>query len=110
MRRVIVESPYAGDVDLHLAYLRDCLRDCYQRGEAPIASHAIGPLVLDDTIPEQRRQGVDAGLAWHGVADAVVVYLDLGASPGVRLAIEHAHRVGVRVEYRSLAAWRKEAA
>src|SRR5690606_21487830 len=40
-RRVIVESPYAGDVETHVAYARAALRDCLSRGEAPIASHLL---------------------------------------------------------------------
>ena len=40
MRLVVVESPYAGDVEANLAYLRRAMRDCLLRGEAPFASHA----------------------------------------------------------------------
>lgn len=51
MRRVIVESPYAGDIERNMRYLRACLADCLRRGEAPFASHAIytQPGVLDDS-------------------------------------------------------------
>ena len=31
MRLVILESPYAGDVELNVAYARDCLHDCLMR-------------------------------------------------------------------------------
>lgn len=50
MRRVIIESPYAGNVEANATYLRRCLRDSLLRGEAPFASHAIYTLpgVLDD--------------------------------------------------------------
>lgn len=106
MRRVIIESPFAGDRERNHAYLLDCLRDCYARGEAPIASHAIGPLVLDDNDPEQRAQGISAGLAWHAVADAVVFYVDLGwGSRGMRSALKHAEALHRNVEIRSLPAW-----
>ena len=40
-RRVIVESPYAGDIETNVAYARAALRDCLSRGEAPIASHLL---------------------------------------------------------------------
>lgn len=64
--RVVVESPYAGDVERNLRYLRAALRDCLLRGEAPYASHAIytQPGVLDDDIPSERTRGIHAGLAW----------------------------------------------
>ncbi|MEK7414304.1 MAG: hypothetical protein AAB263_13395, partial [Planctomycetota bacterium] len=80
MRLVIVESPYAGDVERNVTYARAALADCLARGEAPIASHLLytQPGVLDDLIPEQRTQGIQAGLAWARVADAAVFYVDHG--------------------------------
>ncbi len=43
MRRVVIESPYAGDVERNLRYLRLAMADCLERGEAPYASHALYP-------------------------------------------------------------------
>ena len=34
MRLVILESPYAGDIERNVAYARACLRDSLLRGEA----------------------------------------------------------------------------
>ena len=39
MKLVILESPYAGDVEANVEYARACVRDSLSRGEAPIASH-----------------------------------------------------------------------
>jgi len=66
MRRVILESPYAGDVATNVAYARRALRDCLLRGEAPFASHLLytQPGVLDDTLPDERACGIEAGLIW----------------------------------------------
>ena len=41
MRFVIIESPYAGNVEENEEYARKCLRDCLMRGEAPFASHLL---------------------------------------------------------------------
>lgn len=92
MRLVVVESPYAGDVERNLRYLRACLADCLRRGEAPFASHALytQPGVLDDIDPAQRMLGISAGFAWRYYAAATVVYTDLGFSRGMQAAIEHA--------------------
>ena len=62
MRRVIIESPYAGDVDVNVAYARRAMRDALQRGESPIASYLLltHPGVLDDAIPDERRRGIVA--------------------------------------------------
>lgn len=104
MRRVILESPFAGDVERNVAYARRALRDSLMRGEAPIASHLLytQPGVLDDTKPDERRHGIDAGLAWGVVADATVVYADLGVSRGMEQGIERARREGRTVEVRTI--------
>lgn len=101
---VIIESPYAGDVALHLAYLRACMRDCLERGEAPFASHALytQPGVLDDTQSEERALGIEAGFAWRAFAARTVVYIDLGISGGMRQGIADAEARGCPVEYRAL--------
>lgn len=104
MRRVILESPFAGDVEANVAYARDCLRDCLLRGEAPIASHLLytQPGVLDDNIPAERALGITAGLAWGEGADATVVYTDRGVSRGMEYGIANAMSAGRVVEMRSL--------
>ena len=107
MRLVILESPLAGNVERNLRYARACMRDCLMRGEAPFASHALYAQegVLDDTIPAERALGIDAGLLWGMHADATVVYVDLGISPGMELGIERARQQGRPVEERRLRGW-----
>ena len=104
MRRVILESPYAGDIERNVNYARLALRDCLQRGEAPIASHLLytQPGVLRDNVPEEREWGINAGLAWGAVADATVVYTDYGISRGMEYGIKRAEAEGRPVEYRKL--------
>ena len=104
MKLVIVESPYAGDVTLNEEYARACMADCLQRGEAPFASHLLytQPGVLDDTAPEERHLGTEAGLAWAKKADLAAVYTDLGITPGMAIGIERHGAQGRVVEYRKL--------
>ena len=104
MRRVIVESPYAGDVERNTDYARACLHDCLIRGEAPLASHLLytQPGVLDDDKPDERELGIAAGLEWGMQAEATVVYKDFGISQGMRDGIEAAGAAGRPVEFRSL--------
>ena len=110
MRLVVVESPYAGDVETHMKYLRDAMADCFSRGEAPFASHGLYPGTLDDSVKDQRALGMAAGFAWAEHADARVFYLDFGWSPGMWDAFREAERLGQQVVYRTLPGWRKEAA
>lgn len=108
MRRIILESPFAGDVARNLRYLRACLRDSLLRGEAPFASHAIytQPGVLDDDKPDDRRLGMTAGWAWMKAAEAVAVYRDLGITPGMEKGIAMARELRLPVEHRLLGdAW-----
>jgi hypothetical protein len=107
MRRVILESPYAGDVEKNVRYARACVRDCVLRGDSPIASHLLfaQPGVLDDTIPEERELGIEAGLAWGHEAEATVVYTNLGVSKGMAFGIARAKDEKRPVEFRWLDGW-----
>ncbi len=104
MKLVIIESPYAGDIEANVEYARAAIRDSLNRGEAPIASHLLytQPGILDDAIPEERQWGIDAGLAWRRVADVTVVYTDKGITKGMEYGIKLAEEEGNPVEYRSL--------
>jgi hypothetical protein len=104
MRRVILESPYAGNVIRNTRYARDAMRDSLKRGEAPIASHLLytQPGILRDDEPGEREKGITAGLSWGAAAEATVVYTDFGISPGMTRGIEDAWRAERPVEYRRL--------
>jgi hypothetical protein len=130
MRLVIIESPYAGatpeDVAINVAYARACLLNSLLKGEAPIASHLLYTQVLDDKIPEQRKMGIDAGLAWRKVfavqsvrVDArsaetpwverdiyarvlPVFYVDLGWSRGMEAAQVMYRAEGIAYEERTI--------
>ena len=104
MRLVILESPYAGDVERNVAYARACLRDSLMRGESPIASHLLLTQtgVLDDNVAAERSLGIDAGLAWREVAHGSVVYCDLGVTKGMVYGIKRARERGIPVEFRFL--------
>ncbi|MBD3762627.1 hypothetical protein [Rhizorhabdus sp.] len=112
MKLVILESPYAGEVERNVAYARAALADCLRRGEAPIASHLLytQPGVLDDDKPEERALGIEAGLQWGRVAEAAVFYDDLGWSRGMLAAKERHLAEGRPLEVRSLDGWERAAA
>lgn len=104
MPLVIIESPFAGEVEANIAYAKRAVHDCLMRGEAPIASHLLftQPGVLDDDVPGERDLGIEAGLSWYRVADRCVVYLDKGVSNGMRLGMERARALGIHIELRSI--------
>lgn len=102
---VIIESPYAGNIEQNVAYARKCMKDSLNRGECPFASHLLYTQegILNDTIPEERSLGITAGLNWAKLADLTAVYTDMGISSGMLAGIERARSEGRTIEYRSLA-------
>jgi hypothetical protein len=101
-RLVILESPYAGDIDRNVQYARACLKHSLDLGESPLVSHLQNTQVLDDNIPEQRERGIEAGLAWGRVADMTAIYCDMGVSSGMRRGFDRALAEGRKVDFRYL--------
>lgn len=104
MKRVVIESPYAGDVERNTRYARLCTHDSLLRGESPFASHLLYTQaeVLDDSIEEERNLGMEAGFAWGEAAELIAVYCDYGISQGMKSGIERAEKAGRPIEYRFL--------
>ena len=105
MKPVIIESPYAGDVERNRAYLNAAILDCVRRGETPYASHKMLVDSLDDLVEEERTAGIHAGFAMAealGATTARVFYIDHGMSGGMRYGLEHAEKMGQPVTYRTI--------
>lgn len=104
MKRMILESPFAGNVPRNIAYAKMCVKDMLRRNEAPIASHLLFTQegILDDLKPEERTLGIDAGHAWLMVTEGIAFYTDFGISKGMEIAIERAKNKFLSVEFRTL--------
>lgn len=104
MKRAILESPFAGNIPRNIAYGKLCIRDILQRGEAPLASHLLftQPGILDDSKPEERELGIEAGHTWTEMAELVVVYDDFGISNGMKAGIDRAIQHRINVEFRKI--------
>ena len=104
MIRVILESPYAGDIERNIKYARLCVRDSLSRGEAPIASHLLYTQegILNDNIPQERQLGINAGLAWKEVATKHIFYIDYGYSKGMEYAKQYATKNHIPIEERRI--------
>lgn len=100
MLRITIESPYAGDISRNRDYIYRCMKDSIHRGEAPIASHAIYPLILDESLITERNLGIEIGFAWMSVAEAVAFYTDYGWSPGMKAAKKRAQKLGKFIVHR----------
>lgn len=106
-RLVAIESPYGGDVQENLRYLRACMRDCLSRRETPLAAHGLltQPGVVDEDDREGQDLATEAGIVWAQYAHATIVYTDLGVNRCMKEAVARAEHEGREVEYRQLAGW-----
>lgn len=104
MKLVVIESPYAGEIEANVEYARRCAADALKRGEAPFLSHLLytQPGILNDLVPEERELGIQAGIAWARCADLVAVYTDRGVSRGMEFGVAAHVRAGRRIVCRSL--------
>lgn len=84
-RRVVIESPLAGDVQFNLRYVLWLCRYAYETGYRPIASHMLCTWFMDDANEVERADGI----AWPWVWDPSVPHwfgVDLGMSSGMQEA------------------------
>lgn len=104
MKRVIIESPFAGDIEGNIAYARRAVKDSIHQGEAPIASHLLytQPGILEDSVPAERELGIAAGLAWRQVAELQVFYTDRDWSKGMLAALFQCLKESRPLELRAL--------
>lgn len=116
MKTVIIESPFGTkpdgtrastpEIKCNIEYARACLRDSFNRGEAPFASHLLYPQVYNDADPDQRKKGIDAGLLLIGARlELTAVYTDRGMTSGMIEGIKRAEACRRPVEYRKLLPW-----
>lgn len=103
MERVVIETPYGGpEIHTNTGYIRECMTDSIDRGEAPVASHFVYGSTGLTPEDSSRILGIELGFAWMEVCDKVVVYIDRGLSKGVKAAMLRALALGKPIEFRSL--------
>jgi hypothetical protein len=105
MKRVIIESPYAGNYDMNEAYAELCMHDCLvNHNESPYASHLLYTrrFVLRDDVPSDRKLGIAAGFEWRDVADKTVFYIDIGLTDGMNEGIMDCKEKNKEYEVRQL--------
>lgn len=101
---VVIESPFAGNVEANIAYAKRCVRDSLARNENPYTSHLFftQPGILDDTLQEERALGIECGLGWAAGASMHAIYIDLGITDGMKKGIRSALMNKKGVEFRAL--------
>jgi hypothetical protein len=76
------------------------MRHSLYHDEAPLPPHLLYPQVLEDKKEGERDQGIAAGMAWLARCEALIVYADLGLSPGMKAEIEQATLMQIPIEFR----------
>ncbi len=105
----VIESPYASrngrELLNNINYARACMKDSFERGEIPFASHLLytQPGILDDSIKEERNKGIEVGFyLTDKIANVIAVYTDLGITEGMKKGIINWNEKGKNLEYRTL--------
>jgi hypothetical protein len=103
---VLLESPYSGNVVKNVEYAVKAMNhSCFVMKEAPIATHLLYTRRESghvEDVPFEREHGLLCNESIMRFTDKVVVYTDLGISPGMEQAIKLARIYGRNVEYRSI--------
>jgi hypothetical protein len=105
-RLVIIECPYGTEDpsmrDKYALYAKKCLQDSLKRGEAPFAGQLFYAKLLNDRVQAEKDVGLISHLSWIPVADLIAVYIDMGLSSSMQIAINVAMIKNKRIEYRSI--------
>ena len=93
--RVVIETPFAGDIERNMRFAMWCLRAAWKvDGAHGFATHLVCPWALDDSVPAERRAGIDWEWAWQpGIPH--FFFLDLGMSSGMKAARERCFAMGL---------------
>lgn len=101
MRKVYICSPYrakdSAELDRNIDYAQALTRQALNAGLAPITPHLYMTQCLDEDKPEERAQGMTAGLAILGMCDFVLAGVRYGISEGMRQEIAEAEAAGIEV-------------
>jgi hypothetical protein len=100
--RVVIESPFAGDIQRNRTYARLCMNiSLTEHDESPLAFHTIYTQCLSDSDPMHRKMGIERSFPWYEVAEKIVYMVDRGISTGMHDGFFEAKRLGRDIEFRT---------
>ena len=90
MKRVFVCSPLRATefrtMEEHIDIAKDLCHETVKMGHAAFAPHVLYTLFLDDTIKEERENGIQAGVKFLEVCDEIWVATKCG---GISKGMQH---------------------
>lgn len=96
-RVVYIASPLRGDIEGNLIKATAYCAAAAKAGVTPIAPHLYFSSFLDDTIKEERIQGMDMGITLLDRCDELWVFGR--PSAGMQAEIERAEKLGIKVKH-----------
>lgn len=81
--------------------MQKMMRMAIDAGYAPFPPHALYPIVLDDSIEEERDLGIECGLSVMSLCSKVFIYKER-ISKGMEQEIEQARSMLIPLEYVSV--------
>ena len=98
MKLIYVASPYCGNVAENEEYAKGACRFVMESGHAFFAPHLLYPRILDDTVPEERKLGMNMGLTMLSKCDELWAF-GVVMSKGMQREIAEAERLGIPVQH-----------
>lgn len=110
---VFLESPYSGDIDRNLRYLKLCEYDCWNRYEFPCSSHSNMTqhvikknFYVDDYNPQYkifgREEAINGSHCLRVLCSKTIFYIDLGWSDGMKNALKYCEENKLKYEIRKI--------
>jgi hypothetical protein len=87
---------------VYMLYTQRCVRHCIARNEAPMVPHFTFTLVYNPEHEHERAKGLESTLAMLPFMKRVVLYVDLGLTPGMRELELQAHLRAIPVYRRTI--------
>lgn len=93
---VYVCSPYRGDTEKNIAYVKELTRAVLEAGYTPITPHLYLTQVLSDENPKERALGLKAGQELLKHCEYILIGSRYGISEGMQQEIVIAREVGAK--------------
>jgi hypothetical protein len=107
-KATVVLSPFAAEDPAKASrmdrYAKRCVQDSLLKNEAPVANHYFYHEVLNSNLSIDRDIGLQSQLTWIKHADLVAVYIDMGITQAMELAINVAKLSNRSLEFRKIGA------
>lgn len=98
MKKVFICSPYRGDIERNRKLAIQLCRLAFTLGYAPFAPHLLYPQILDETTPEGRGKGINAGLEYLIECDEMWLLTSHGITEGMEIEKKVAEKEGIIIK------------